>query len=512
MTADVLHNRWFLVLGAALFMGALTGSWATVRAGWAPFVQPELVPLWMSSNASAAGADAGTDVSRDVSFANGFAPVVRKVLPAVVNITAAKIVRSLPLAPSPQHDDPFFSQFFSDERSPLFAPRERKEHSVGSGVVVSPDGYIITNDHVVNGSVDIKIAFPDKKEMTARLVGTDPKTDIAILKVEGHGLPAITMGDSSQVRVGDFTIAVGNSFGVGQAVTVGIISATGRGGFRGDGDEDFLQTDAAINPGNSGGALADINGNLIGISTAIISASSGSQGVGFAVPINMARHVMDEILKNGEVTRGWLGVAAQSLDTSMAKAFGLTGEPRGALINDVAPDSPAARAGLEKGDIILEIDGEPLTDSRAMGLKISATPPGGVLRLKVTRKGKEREVSVTLKAAPSKPAKPETPVATTHIDREPGLGLSVHPLTPQLARHLGLSGITSGIVIDDIQPGSPADDADLKRGDVIEEINQTAISKVDEFQNALTRAQNEPVLFLIARGRTRLFVVVEPGS
>src|SRR5262249_23990354 len=252
----------------------------------------------------------------------------------------------------------------------------QREHSLGSGVIVSSDGHILTNNHVVDGATEIKVSLPDKREMNAKVVGTDPKTDVAVLKIDARELPTLPLGDSTKMRVGDCAIAVGNPFGVGETVTVGIISATGRGGLGIEDYEDFIQTDAAVNPGNSGGPLVNVNGELIGINTAILSGGGGNEGVGFAVPINMARTVMNQILKTGKVTRGWLGVAVQPVTPSIAKAFGVSGEARGALIADISPDSPAAHAGLAKGDIIVEMNGQPVTDSRALSLKVSEMAPG----------------------------------------------------------------------------------------------------------------------------------------
>src|SRR5262249_48275966 len=252
----------------------------------------------------------------------------------------------------------------------------QREHSLGSGVIVSSDGHILTNNHVVNGATEIKVSLPDKREMDAKVVGTDPKTDIAVLKIDAKDLPTLPLGDSTKMRVGDFVIAVGNAFGVGEAVTMGIISATGRGGLGIEDYEDFIQTDAAVNPGNSGGALVNVNGELIGINTAILSGGGGNVGVGFAVPVNMARTVMNQIIKTGRVTRGWLGVAIQPMTPSIAKAIGVSGESQGALVADVAADSPAARAGLVKGDIITELNGQAVTDSRALSLKVSEMAPG----------------------------------------------------------------------------------------------------------------------------------------
>ena len=505
MSRNPLRARRILAMVlviAALFVGGLAGSWATAKTGRSPFAPAE-VPMWISTAA-------GADIGNQVSFVNGFVPVVKRVLPAVVNIASSKIIRSPDRGPqAPFFSDPFFQQFFGDEFSQQFrAPREQREHSLGSGVIVSPDGHILTNNHVVEGATEIKVSLSDKRELSARIVGTDPKTDVAVLKVEAKNLPVLTFGDSSKMQVGDFAIAVGNPFGVGQTVTMGIISAIGRGGLGIEDYEDFIQTDAAINPGNSGGAMVNVRGELIGINTAIISGGGGNQGVGFAVPVNMARGVMDQILKSGKVTRGWLGVAVQTLTPAVAKAFGLTGQPRGALITDITPNSPAARSGLAKGDVILEMNGEPVSDSRALSLKISMLSPGTAVRLKVSRNGQEREVSVSLGELPSKTAGNQETGGGS--GGGPRLGVSVEPLTPQLARQLGVSPQTMGVVLGDVQAGSVAEEAGLQRGDIVEEVNRKPVASVDEFLRSVRQAGNQPILFLINRGGGHLFIVVEP--
>jgi serine protease Do len=372
---------------------------------------------------------------------------------------------------------------------------------------VSQDGNILTNNHVVNGATEIKVSLPDKRELDAKVIGTDPKTDVAVLKINAKDLPTLTLGDSSKMRVGDFAIAVGNPFGVGETVTMGIISATGRGGLGIEDYEDFIQTDAAVNPGNSGGALVNVHGELIGINTAILSGGGGSEGVGFAVPANMARDVMNQIVKSGKVTRGWLGVTVQPLTPSMAKAFGLNTDVRGALIADVAPDSPAAGSGLKKGDIILALNGQAVDDSRALSLKISQMAPGTAITLKVASEGKQRDVSAKLGEMP-------TPTASSGEnggnENGPRIGVSVEPLTPQLSQQLGLPSSTTGVVVTDVDPGSTAAEAGLHRGDVIEEVNHKTITNVDQFQNAIRQVDTQQLLLLIDRGGGHLYVVLEP--
>src|SRR5580700_9832310 len=295
----------------------------------------------------------------------GFAPVVKEVLPDVVNISSSKVVRTPNQFPEGMPNDPFFQQFFGQgfgNRPEI--PKERREQSLGSGVIVSPEGYVLTNNHVVDGATDVKVTLSDKRELKAKIVGTDPKTDIAVLKLEGANFPAITLGDSSKVQVGDYALAIGDPFGVGQTVTMGIVSAKGRGNLGIEDYEDFIQTDAPINPGNSGGALVNDRGELVGINTAILShGSGGNEGIGFAIPVNLARNVMGQILDHGKVNRAYLGIMIQDITPGISKAMGLK-EMKGVLVGDVTPSGPAAKSGVQRGDVILEVNGKPVEDSR----------------------------------------------------------------------------------------------------------------------------------------------------
>jgi len=292
---------------------------------------------------------------------SGFAPVVKRVLPAVVSVSSTMVVKTG--GAQGQQLDPFFRQFFGDNSGGQFnVPDEQRSEGVGSGVIMSQDGYILTNNHVVDNATTVTVKLSDNRELKARVIGTDPLTDIAVLKVDSASLPSITVGNSDAVQVGDYALAIGNPFNVGKTVTMGIVSATHRGmGGEIEKYEDFIQTDAAINPGNSGGALVNERGDLIGINTAIIAhGSSGNQGIGFAVPVNLAKNVMDQLIQKGKVTRAWLGVGIQDVTPAMAKAFQRK-EASGVLISDVQANTPASRAGLEKGDIILNVDSKPIT-------------------------------------------------------------------------------------------------------------------------------------------------------
>jgi serine protease Do len=441
-----------------------------------------------------------------VSFDEGFAPMIQNVLPAVVNIASSRIVQKEGLAPF--LSDPRLKQFFGKDFSLQFGmPREQHERSLGSGVIFSRDGYIVTNNHVVEKATDVRIFQANQREYKARVIGTDPRTDIAVLKVDATNLPVMSIADSSKVRIGEFVLAVGDPFGVGQTVTMGIVSATGRGGFGIEDIEDFIQTDAAVNPGNSGGALVNVRGELIGINTAILSESGGNQGIGFAIPVNMARAVVEQIMKTGRIVRGWLGIVIQPVTPTAAKAFGLPGEPRGGLIADVAPNGPAAHAGIQRGDIVLDVNGQPIHDSRDLQLKLNTMAPGSQATMKLFRNGSETEVHATLGEAPGqKPAPIEShPGSAATLD-----GIGVRNLTPSLAREIGVPSSTQGVVIIDVRTDSFGADAGLQRGDVIEEVNRKPVKDAAGFETAARLAGKEPALLLINRAGNTLFVVVEP--
>jgi len=446
---------------------------------------------------------AGRSAVDAVTPGTSFAPIVKNALPAVVSISASKVVKAddADEGLSPLFNDPMFRQFFGQR--PRGKAPEQRERGLGSGVIINPDGYILTNNHVIDGATDVKIYLNDKRELKARLIGTDPRTDIAVLKVEQKNLPALPIGNSSEVQVGDLALAIGDPFGVGKTVTMGIVSATGRGNLGIEDYEDFIQTDAAINPGNSGGALINTRSELIGINTAILSGGGGNQGIGFAVPVNMARNIMDQILKNGKVSRGYLGVMIQEVTPQLAKAFNLA-DANGALIGEVTADGPAARAGIVQGDVVTELNGEKVTDSRALRLKISQFEPGTIVRLKLMRDGKEREVNLTLGELPNE--KPQ--IIASQNSNDSTIGLSVETLTPQIAQHLELKAGIKGVVITEVREGSAAAEAGLRRGDVIQEINRKAVTNLADFQAAMKQGGDQSVLLLINRdGRTSYVVI-----
>ena len=338
-------------------------------------------------------------VSEEVrSIETRLSSVAQHTMPAVVNIASFRVYQTPQGRPSsPLFQDPFFREFFGDDFFRFFGvPRERIERSLGSGVIVAEDGYIITNNHVVAGATQVTVSLADKREFEAKVVGTDPKTDVALLKIDGTDLPVVPLGNSDRARVGDIVLAIGNPFGIGQTVTMGIISATGRSHVGIVDYENFIQTDAAINPGNSGGALVDIAGNLVGINTAIISRTGGYQGIGFAVPANIVKAVMDAIVKHGRMIRGWLGVSVQEVTSQIAAEFGLK-KPCGALIVDVSPRSPAAKAGLRRGDIIVRYGDDEIEKVTALRNLIADTPINKKVPLSVWRDRKNIEVTVVIK-------------------------------------------------------------------------------------------------------------------
>jgi len=495
-------TRWKLwdkpkavMLAMILLVGG--AGFGVARAGQALF-------SGSSSHASMKFADPAEGPSK-----TGFAPVVKAVLPDVVNISTSKVVRGeAEQLPEGMFNDPFFRQFFGqggqgpENRQQFQSPRSQREESLGSGVIVSPEGYILTNNHVIEGATDVKVTLSNKKQLQAKVVGSDHKTDIAVLKIEGSGYPAITIGDSSKVQVGDYALAVGDPFGVGQTVTMGIVSAMNRGNLGIEDYEDFIQTDAPINPGNSGGALVNDRGELIGINTAILShGSGGNQGIGFAVPVNLARQVMDQLMDHGKVTRAYLGIVVQDVTPAIAKAMGQT-ELRGALVGDVKASSPAGKAGLQRGDIILEINGKQVADSRELRMNISMMKPDADVKLKILRDGKDTDLTVKLGELPTSEAK-----AKDEEGASPGAleGVSLENLDADTARQLGISPSTKGVVVTDISPSSPEADSGLRRGDVIQEVNHQPVRTVAELNEAVRKSGKNPLLLVNRQGST-LFI------
>ena len=455
----------------------------------------------------------GVEIARaaavDQSGLTTFAPMVKRAMPAVVNISSSKVVRNQQM-PNGMFDDPFFRQFFGGRVPQQQQPRAQRETSLGSGVVVTPDGYIITNNHVVDGATDVKVAFFDKHEYPAKIVGADKYTDVAVLKIDKTGLTPLAFADSGHAQVGDVVLAIGNPFGLGQTVTMGIISAMGRTGLGIERYEDFIQTDAAINRGNSGGALIDSRGDLVGINTAILAGNSGgNEGVGFAIPANLARSIMDQILKKGKVTRGFMGILPQELTPDMAKAFGMP-NGRGVAVAQVEPDSPALKAGLKIGDVITAINGNSVDDVNAFRLQIAGFAPGTTVHLKVARSGQTLDVPVTLVEYEMERAANNNGTPNISGGGEKGAmrGVSVQTLTPEIRREVQTDA-TSGVVITDIEPDSQAAAAGLEAGDVIVQVNHKPVNTVAEFNSAVrSGSSRESTLLLVKHGQGTGFVVV----
>ncbi|MEY2410013.1 MAG: serine protease Do [Verrucomicrobiota bacterium] len=448
-------------------------------------------------------------VARDGKLGFSFSPVVKKVGPSVVKITStvkAREVRSDEFLPG--MDDPMLRRFFGENsRGNGRSFRTPPQQGVGSGVVVTKDGYIVTNNHVVEGADEVKVALLDGREFTARVIGKDPKSDVAVVKVDATDLPALEIADSDKIEVGDLVLAVGNPFNIGQTVTMGLVSATGRATLGLD-YEDFIQTDAAINPGNSGGALVDVEGRLIGINTAILSRSGGNQGIGFAIPVNLARDVMNSLVTDGKVTRGYLGVMIQDVTPALARKLDLK-QQQGALISGVEPKSPADRAGLRSGDVVIEIDGKPVTDSRHLKLAAGRTKPGESVTVKILRDGATRKVDVTVKELPG--AEQVAKTGTNHPDDGEALrGVAVADLDAKLRRQFHVPENIRGAVVVEVEDGSPASEAGLKTGDVILEINKQAVKGSEDAVRLTERSKDKTTLLrLWSNGGNRFLVVDE---
>lgn len=437
-----------------------------------------------------------------------YATVVEQVSPAVVTIRTEARVR----APRqfPFMDDPFFRRFFGipGQQSP-----ELLRRGLGSGVIVSTDGYILTNFHVIDGAEQIKIALKDRRTADAKVIGSDAPSDLAVLKIGEANLTALALADSDKVQIGDVVLAVGNPLGIGQTVTMGIISAKGRStGLSNGSFEDFLQTDAPINQGNSGGALVSSDGSLIGINSQILSPSGGSIGIGFAIPSNMAREVFEQLVKNGSVRRGHLGISVQLVTEDIARSIGLQ-NVRGVIVSQVDAGGAAERAGLKRGDVILALNGNSVTDPNTFRNNIASTAPGTTVTIRILRNGNEEELKATLNELvpeqrsnratdDNSPASPET--------NSGALGLGVQPLTPSIAQQLGIDAQTQGLVVLQVDPSGPAADAGIQRGDVIEQANQQPLRSVDDLRAAIQRSADKPVLLLVNHRGATIFVTIRP--
>ena len=428
-----------------------------------------------------------------------YSAIVDKVAPAVVTVRVEKRAEAMPTAMI----NPF-GDFFGGQIRP--EPR-RRESGLGSGVIVSADGRIVTNHHVIDGAERISVDLADRRTFPAKLVGSDPASDLAVIRIEATGLPTIALGDSNAVKVGDVVLAFGNPLGVGQTVTMGIVSATGRATGVGDGGyEDFLQTDAAINQGNSGGPLVNMQGELVGINAQILSPSGGNIGLGFAIPSAMARAVTDQLVKDGTVHRAKLGVTVQPVTPEIAASMGLA-EVRGGLVSDVEAGGPAEHAGIRQGDVIVSIDGRTVADANALRNQVAGTHPGTTVAVDVLREGRRETVSARLVERAS--ASDEAAGADDgHGEDQAGLGLTLSPLTPPLRDELELPRGTSGLVVTDVDPSGAAASAGIRPGDLIEKVDGHDVRSVGALRQALSGRDGKPALVLVKRRGTSLFLAL----
>jgi len=469
------------------------------------------------------GSKPAVDVKRDSQPVNrgpletgSFSTVVKRVAPSVVKITTSTKAKRVAGNPNqfPGFENPAFRQFFGGRVPEIQMP---PQSGLGSGVIISTDGYVATNNHVIQGADEVIVALDDGRELKAKVVGRDPQTDIAVIKVTARDLPAITFADSGQIEIGDRVLAIGNPFGIGETVTTGIVSAKSRRPGLGLDYEDFIQTDAAINPGNSGGALVDVQGRLIGINTAILSRSGGFQGVGLAVPANLVNQVVDGLVKHGKVVRGYLGVGAQDLTPMLAETLGLKGK-RGAVVADVQPNSPAAKAGLENGDVITAVNGQPIDDANRLTFSIGAIPPGTKFDVDLLREGKSETVTVTASERPSNIARTRDGRGGRNADPEElaptdeGVlnGVAVNDLTPPVRSQLNLPARLKGAVITNVEADSAAAKAGLRAGDVILEINRQPVTSAQDAVDLSIKAESRKTLLRVfSRGSTNFVVVDE---
>jgi Do/DeqQ family serine protease len=501
-----------LTLVAASIGGGLIAAFAVMNHSNAPV---------------AVVARADTNAQRTVTqLSNSFADVIEKASPAVVEISMTRVIKaSEQQGNNPFFSDPLFRQFFGGQG---LRPRDQREQGLGSGVIISPSGYIVTNNHVVDKATSLKVTLSDGRDFPAKLVGADPQTDVAVVKINANDLPTMPFANSDGSRVGDLCFAIGNPFGQSHTVTMGIVSAKGRNLLRESPGQiqDFIQTDASINPGNSGGALINARGEMIGMNTMILTGGgasfggdAGNIGIGFAVPSNLTKQVMDQLMKGGKVSRGYIGVLLQGVSPEVAQKFGLK-DTHAAIITKVDAGTPGAKAGLKVGDAIVGIDGQKIEDSNDLTLKVTEHAPGSTVSLDVIRNGEPTKVNVTLGQRPTavnfgEPGNQGDNGDNGSDNGGPGnvsksaYGLTVETLTADLAEQLQLPGSTHGVVIDGVDSDSPAADA-VTRGDVITGVNRHPVNNVDDFQRLMSEAHGKSVLLTVNRGGAVTFVVIQP--
>ena len=501
--------RAWLVPVTLVAVGIVIGIVVASDMGWLPTgtAGPELTPDPIVRPVATA-----PQLPMAGGSGKNFVEIAKSVKPAVVNIAATRNGKSGEGPQSSPLDDPFFRKFFGEEFFKRDAPqREPKERGQGSGVIVEANGLIITNNHVVNKADEIRVFLSDKREFKGKLIGTDAKTDIAVVKIEATGLPTIPWADSDQLEVGEFVLAVGSPFGLTQTVTMGIVSAVGRASMGIAEYEDFIQTDAAINPGNSGGALVNVRGELVGINTAIFSQSGGNMGIGFAVPSNLSRAIMDQLVRTGKVVRGWLGVAIQDLTPELATQFGIT-DTKGVLVSDVMDDSPAKRAGFERADVIVEYDGKPMDSPTHLRNAVAQTPIGKKVSVKLIRDKKPKTLEVSIAEQPKSLGQPsaeesrESAVPTGVLS-----DLDVRELNEELTARYGLKATERGVVVVRVKSGSTAEEMGVREGDIILEVNRKAVSSLKSYERAASGlAKDQAVLLLIKRKGQTIYLTLRP--
>lgn len=497
----------------------MNNSWAAMALGGAVVLAGSALAFTEKPAAKVTPVNLTVDerpVARDAGGRTSFAPVVKKVSPGVVKVYTSTKVHNTAFSEGPSSGTPdmedLLRRFFGDQM-PNQMPRHNhsfgvpRQQGIGSGVIVTKDGYILTNNHVVDGADEVKVAMQDGREFDAKVIGRDPKSDVAVIKIDAKDLPFVPMADSDKIEVGDIVLAVGNPFGIGQTVTTGIISATSRGNMGIEDYEDFIQTDAAINPGNSGGALVDVDGRLIGINTAILSRSGGNQGIGFAIPVNLARDVMTGLIKDGHVTRGYLGVMIQDITPALEKEFKLQ-DTTGALIGDVTPKSPAEKAGLKSGDVILDFNGRKVTDSRHLKLEVARVQPGETVPIKILRDGSTKTIEVTVKEMTGTESLAK---ADSNSKEDTGTlnGVGVGDLDQSARQQFNLPEHLKGVVVTEVQPDSPSAEAGLKAGDVIQEINRQPVSSAEEAVRMTEHPKDKTTLLRVWRNGGSHYLVVD---
>jgi len=439
-----------------------------------------------------------------------FVAISKSVTPAVVNISTSRTRKKGDDSSGFPFNDPFFKRFFGgNPKERREVPKERRSQSLGSGVIVDPSGLIVTNNHVIEKADEIRVLLSDKREFIGKVVGTDPKSDLAVIRIDANNLPTVAWGDSSQLQVGEYILAIGSPFGFTQTVTMGIVSAIGRANVGLTDYEDFIQTDAAINPGNSGGAMVNIQGKLVGINTAIFTRSGGYMGIGFAVPSNMVKSVVDSLVTNGKVVRGWLGVAIQDITSQLARGFGLK-EVKGALVSEVISNSPAERAGFKRGDVIITFMGQAVENSAKLRNIVARAEVGSRGKVQVIRNKEEVDLDVIIETQP-KDMFARGRGEGKSIPSKSLAGIEVEKLTTDLALQLGLDREERGVVVMRVEPGSSAEEAGLRRGDLIMEVNHGSIHDLQDYEEKLSaRPDNQAILLLIRRQERTLFLTLTP--